>query len=79
MSTEEYLSESAASSLHSETHTASTAEEISADHASDGLEAELAQMDASSSALEAGPGRGQEANSSGQGTGVNLAATTRGA
>ena len=50
MSTEEYLSESAASSHHSETPTASTGEEISADQASGGLEAELAQMDASSSA-----------------------------
>ncbi|KAK1662142.1 hypothetical protein QYE76_050301 [Lolium multiflorum] len=79
MSTEEYLFESSASSHHSETPTTSTGEEISADQASNGLEAELAQMDASSSAPEAGTGRGQEASSSGQGSSANLAAPTRGA
>nr|XP_051204759.1 uncharacterized protein LOC127318329 [Lolium perenne] len=65
MSTEEYLSES-------------TREETSADQISNGLEAELAQMDASSYAREAGTGRGQEASSSGQGSGMNLATPTRG-
>jgi hypothetical protein len=65
MSSEEYLSESAGSIHHSE--------------ASDGLEAELARMDASSSAPEAGTGRGQEASSSGQASGANLAVITRGA
>jgi hypothetical protein len=43
MSTEEYISESSASSHQ----------------ASDGLEAELAQMDATSAAPEANTGRGQ--------------------
>jgi hypothetical protein len=36
-------------------------------------------MDATTSAPEADTGRGQEARSSGQGSGVNLAAYTRGA
>ncbi len=61
MSSEAYLSESAGNSHHSE--------------ASDGLEAELARMDVSSSAPEAGTGRGQEASSSSQASG----AITRGA
>jgi hypothetical protein len=43
------------------------------------IEADLARMDASSSALEAATGRGQDPSSSGQGSGVNLAAPTRGA
>jgi hypothetical protein len=63
MSSEEYLSKPAASSHHSE--------------ASDGLEAELDRMEASSSALDAGSRRGQEASSSGQGSGVDLANITR--
>ena len=61
MSSEAYFSESAGNSHHSE--------------ASDGLEAELARMDVSSSAPEAGTGRGQEASSSSQASG----AITRGA
>ncbi|KAM0931645.1 hypothetical protein ACQ4PT_000199 [Festuca glaucescens] len=65
MSSDEYLSESAGNSHHSET--------------SDGLEAELARTDTSSSAPEAGTGRGQEASSSGQGSGANQVVITRGA
>ena len=45
MSSEEYISESPASSHHSETPTTSSGEEISVDHASDGLEADLAQTE----------------------------------
>ncbi|KAK1613582.1 hypothetical protein QYE76_019099 [Lolium multiflorum] len=64
MSSEAYLSDSAGSSHHS--------------GASDGLEVELDQMNASSSAPEAGTGRGQEASSSSQASGANLVAITRG-
>ncbi|KAM0869227.1 hypothetical protein ACQ4PT_040822 [Festuca glaucescens] len=65
MSSEEYLSESAGNSHHSET--------------SDELEAELARTDTSSSAPEAGTGGGQEASSSGQSSGANQVVITRGA
>jgi hypothetical protein len=52
MSSGEYLSDSPASSHHSETPTASSGEEISVDRISDGLEVDLAQTgeDAGSSA-----------------------------
>jgi hypothetical protein len=79
MSTEEYLSEPAGSNPHSETPSVSFGEQVSTNRNSDGLEADLAQMDASSTAPEAGTGRGQEASSSGQGSGVDLSAITRGA
>jgi hypothetical protein len=44
-----------------------------------GIEEELARMDETSAAPKADTGRGQEASSAGQGSGVNLAAYTRGA
>jgi hypothetical protein len=65
MSTDEYLSESASSSHHSQ--------------ASDGLEAELDRMGASSSVPDTGSRKGREASSSRQGSGVDLANITRGA
>nr|XP_051209202.1 uncharacterized protein LOC127326372 [Lolium perenne] len=65
MSSEEYVSDSAGSSHHSE--------------ASDRLEAEIDRMNASSSVPEAGTRRGQEASSSGQAFGADPAAITRGA
>ncbi|XP_071683843.1 uncharacterized protein [Lolium perenne] len=65
MSSGEYVSDSAGSSHHS--------------GASDRLEAEIDRMNTSSSAPEAGTGRGQEASSSSQASGANLAAITRGA
>ena len=61
MSSEAYLSESTGSSQHS--------------GATDRLEAEIDRMNVSSSAPEAGTGRGQEASSSSQASG----AITRGA
>jgi hypothetical protein len=65
MSSEEYLSEPAASNHHNDS--------------SDGLSVELIRMETSSSALADGSGKGQEASSSGQGSGVDLSAITRGA
>ncbi|KAK1608457.1 hypothetical protein QYE76_032130 [Lolium multiflorum] len=68
MSTEEYMSEPAGSNLRSETPSVSFGEQISA-----------GQMESSSNAPEAATGRGKEASSSGQGSGVDLSTITRGA
>lgn len=65
MSSGEYVSDSSGNSQHS--------------GATDRLEAEIDRMNASPSAPEAGTGKGQEASSSSQASGANLAAVTRGA
>jgi hypothetical protein len=79
MSSGEYESESLSGSHHTEIFTASSEEETPINRIDDGLEADLAQMDSTSSAPEADTGRGQEARSSRQGPGVTLTAYTRGA
>ncbi|KAK1692494.1 hypothetical protein QYE76_009191 [Lolium multiflorum] len=53
--------------------------EASTNQHSDRLEAELARMESSSNVPEADTGKGQEASSSGQGSGVDLSSVTRGA
>jgi hypothetical protein len=85
MSSEEYTSESLASSHHTETPTTSSGEEIPADQASDGLEADLAQIedDTGSSAQFTG-NSGKEAGSWSQGaaaqtSAIDLDPYTRGA
>ncbi|KAK1647654.1 hypothetical protein QYE76_065459 [Lolium multiflorum] len=75
MSSEEYLSEPTGS----KTPSVSFGEQASSNQHSDGLEVELARMDSSSNVPEADTGKGQEASSSGQGSGVDLSSVTRGA
>ncbi|KAK1607933.1 hypothetical protein QYE76_031606 [Lolium multiflorum] len=75
MSSEEYLSEPSGS----KTLSVSFGEQASSNRHSDGLEAELARMESSSNVPEADTGKGQEASSSGQGSGVDLCSVTRGA
>ncbi|KAK1628302.1 hypothetical protein QYE76_002617 [Lolium multiflorum] len=74
MSSELYLSESSGS----KTPSVSFGEQASSNQCSDGLEAELARMESSSNVPEADTGKGQEASSSGQGSGVDLSSVTRG-
>jgi hypothetical protein len=79
MSSEEHETGSAASSHHTGSSTDPSGENIPVDHTSDELTAHRAQMDTNSSAPEADTGRGQEASSFRQGSGVDSSSYTRGA
>jgi hypothetical protein len=79
MSSEETGGLPSGNTQFSESPEISSGEEQSVAQESDGLEEELARMDEESGAPDEDIGRrGQEASSSGQASGVNLSAYTRG-
>jgi hypothetical protein len=84
MSSEEYISGSLASSHHSETRTTSSGEEIPADQTSDGLEADLAQIEDDTGSSGQLTRNQREAGSSSRGaaaqsSAIDLDSYTRGA